>query len=137
MTPQPADNKRMPKTIVIVEDDADIRALLDLELRASGYDTLFAHDGMSAVSLIRKTIPDLILLDIGLPAGDGFSVMERLQRFPALQSIPIIVISARTTPEARERALAAGARTFIEKPFDAEAMLEIVAQALMPSSVLR
>ena len=123
----------MPKTIVIVEDDPDIRSLLSLELRGSGYNVLFAHDGMSAIGIIRKSSPDLILLDLGLPAGDGFTVIERIQNFPALQNIPIIVVSARTAPEARERALAAGATAFVEKPFDAEDLLETIEQQLAPS----
>ncbi len=117
---------------MIVEDDPDIRALLGLELQASGYQTVFAHDGTSALGLIRTSQPDLILLDIGLPAGDGFTVIDRLKHFPALQNIPIIVVSARTAPETRERALAAGAKAFIEKPFQAEALLATIEQTLTP-----
>ena len=83
------------KKILIVDDDPDVRAGLNIRLRANGYDTDFAADAMTAVLAARKTNPDLILLDLGLPGGDGFVVMQRLRTIPALAVIPVIVISAR------------------------------------------
>src|SRR5689334_18644123 len=118
------------KKILIVDDDPDVRAGLNIRLRANGYDTGFASDAMSAVSESRKITPDLILLDLGLPAGDGFVVMQRLKAIPALAVIPVIVLSARDREANENRVSMAGAVAFLQKPFDDAALLKEIRKAL-------
>jgi DNA-binding response OmpR family regulator len=118
------------KKILIVEDDADVRMGLHMRLKANHYDTFFAGDALSAMAEVRKREPDLILLDLGLPAGDGFVVMDRLKAFPALAIIPIIVVSGRSGVANRERVLKAGAKAFLEKPVDNAELLAVIRQAL-------
>jgi CheY-like chemotaxis protein len=118
------------KKILIVEDDADVRMGLHVRLKANHYDIVFAVDALSAVTEARKQEPDLILLDLGLPAGDGFLVMDRIKAVPALAIIPIIVVSARSGAANRERALKAGAKAFLEKPVDNAELLAVIRQAL-------
>ena len=120
----------MARTIAIVEDDADIRGLLDFKLRAAGYETAFARDGVSAIGVIRKAQPDLIVLDIGLPGGDGFVILDRLREFDALATIPIVVITARTQPDARERMELSGVAAFVEKPFEVGELLQTLESIL-------
>jgi two-component system KDP operon response regulator KdpE len=118
------------KKILIVEDDADVRLGLHVRLKANHYDTFFAGDALSAMAEARKHEPDLILLDLGLPAGDGFVVMDRIKAVPALAMIPIIVLSGRAGAANRERALKAGAKAFLEKPVDNAELLAVIRQAL-------
>jgi CheY-like chemotaxis protein len=120
------------KKILIVEDDADVRLGYRVLLRAQGYDTFFAADSIAAISEARKHLPDLIVLDLGLPAGDGFVVMERLQA-PVnadLAGIPVIVVSGRDLRGNKERALAAGAKAFVQKPWDDDELLGHIARLL-------
>ena len=87
--------------IMIVDDDPDLRQALRLRLRANHYDTVNAVDGYSAIAMAYKEHPNLIILDLGLPAGDGFIVLDRLQRDDKLSAIPVIVLTARDPQSSR------------------------------------
>jgi DNA-binding response OmpR family regulator len=118
------------RKVLIVEDDADIQRLIDLRLKSQGYRTAWAGDAVTAMTVARRESPDAIVLDLGLPGGDGFVVMERLRSLAPLAHVPVVVVTARDPSTSCERALAAGAHAFLEKPIDAEALLEAVRAAL-------
>ncbi len=118
------------KKILIVDDDEDLLKGLRVRLRAQNYAIVFATDAVSAISQAKNEKPDLILLDLGLPAGDGFLVMERLNNVDSLASIPIIVLSARDPQANKERALKAGAKEFFQKPADNDELLAAVKTTL-------
>lgn len=119
----------MPNTkILVVEDDPDVRLGYQVLLRAHQYDTIFAADGMSAISEARKHQPDLIILDLGLPAGDGFVVLDRLRANTNLAMTPVVVVSARDVLANKTRALNAGAKAFFQKPWDDNELLETIGQ---------
>jgi len=120
----------MAGKILIVDDDRDIRLAFNARLRGNGYDTAFAEDGVSAIAVARREHPDAILLDIGLPAGDGFVVLDRLKDFPELACIPVIVLTARDPQKNEKRVLDLGAFAFFQKPVDAEELLSVLRRAL-------
>jgi DNA-binding response OmpR family regulator len=118
------------KKILIVDDDPDTCQGMQVRLRANHYETFLAADALSTLVEARKHQPDLIILDLGLPAGDGFLVMERLKTFRALAAIPIIVVSGRDPYVNRERALRAGAKAFLQKPVDNAQLLAVIREVL-------
>src|SRR6202050_5720657 len=118
------------KKILIVDDDPDVRLGLHVRLKANHYNVIFAPDGMASIAEARKRMPDLVILDLGLPAGDGFSVMERLKANDSLSSIPVIVVSARNRDANVDRAMQAGAKAFLQKPADNAELLSVIRQAL-------
>ena len=118
------------KKILIVDDDPDVRQGMHVRLKANHYDTFFGGDALSSIAEARKHDPDLIILDLGLPAGDGFVVMDKLKSVPSLAVIPVIVVSARDVLANKERALKAGAKAFLQKPVDNAELLKVIWQAL-------
>lgn len=95
-----------------------------------GYDVIGARDGMGAISSARKEQPDLVLLDLGLPAGDGFVVMQRLQTLLSTATIPIVVLSSRDLANGEEASKRAGAVAYLQKPVDFEKLLKVIVEAI-------
>jgi two-component system KDP operon response regulator KdpE len=124
------------KTILIIDDDQDLLLGLTARLRANGYRAISAMDGTSAIAVARKETPDLIILDLGLPAGDGFVVLERLKALADLGAIPVIVLSARDPAGNKTRALDAGAVGFFQKPPDNHEFLDAIRHALEETPAL-
>ncbi len=120
--------------ILIVDDDPELRMALKLRLRANQYETVSACDGYSAIALAQKERPNLIILDLGLPAGNGYSVLKRLQESDALSNIPVIVLTARDPAGNEARSLDAGAAAFFQKPADNNELLEVIRASLRSAS---
>ena len=116
--------------IMVVDDDPDLRQALSLRLRANNFDTVNACDGYSAIALAQKERPHLIILDLGLPAGDGFAVLKNLQEYPALSVIPVIVLTARDPEGNEKRTLESGAVAFFQKPADNDELLGVIRASL-------
>jgi CheY-like chemotaxis protein len=111
--------------ILVVEDDAKIAAALRIRLEASGYQVVAAADGFSGLKMTMTHRPNLILLDIMMPVGMGFSVAERLKDL-GLGDIPIIFITASKRAGLRKTAQQLGAAGFFEKPYDADQLLAAI-----------
>jgi two-component system, OmpR family, KDP operon response regulator KdpE len=101
--------------ILVVEDDAPLRDALATSLRAHGYDASEAGTAEEAVVLAGHDLPDLVLLDLSLPAADGFHALERLRTFT---DIPVVVLTVRDAKDDKVRALDGGADDYVVKPFD-------------------
>src|SRR5215207_5790209 len=110
------------KKILVVEDDTKIAAALRIRLEASGFEVVTAGDGFSGLKMTMTHRPHLILLDIMMPVGMGFSVAERLKNL-GLGEIPIVFITASKRAGLRKTAQQLGAAGFFEKPYDAEELL--------------
>lgn len=123
----------MPRPkILVVDDDPDLVKALRLRLRANNYEVATASDGYAAIATAQKERPALIILDLGLPVGDGFVVLERLQSSDTLAGVPVIVLSARDPQSNEERALKAGAAAFFQKPADNDELLNVIRASLGP-----
>lgn len=123
--------------ILVVDDNPAIRRAMGVRLRANGYEVFFAADALTATAVLVKEEPDLVILDLGLPCGDGFVVMERLQKNDRLASIPVIVMTGRQAAYNREKALQCGAVEFFQKPVEDNQLLLAIGKALHKFDRLR
>jgi len=123
-----AESKRMKKVLVI-EDDKKIASALAIRLEAAGYKVTTAADGFSGLKLALEARPDLIVMDIWMPVGMGFSVVQRLRSL-GLEGVPIIFITASKLKGLRNTAEKLGAMAFFEKPYNADELLAAIANGL-------
>lgn len=114
-------------TVLLVEDDKDIAKAVRLRLVAQGFKVDIAYDAVTAPMVARRCNPDVALLDITMPGGDGFDVAERLQGICG--DIPLIFLTANARSDFRLRAEELGAKGFFEKPFYGSELVDAVAAA--------
>ncbi len=118
------------KKILIVEDDKDIAMALTIRLKSVGYDVKVAFDATTGLMAARKEKPDLMLLDVQMPAGGGFSIAERAQNLAGTVGTPIIFMTASSEAGLCARAEALGATAFLQKPVESEQLLHYISAAI-------
>jgi DNA-binding response OmpR family regulator len=121
--------ERMP-IVLVVDDEEDIRMVLQARLETAGYQVLTAINGMEALDRIRSNPPDIVILDVMLPGIDGFGVCAMIKRDQRYSRIPVILLTARSQPQDRATGAALGADAHLLKPFRADELLAEVRRLL-------
>ncbi|HET6977034.1 MAG TPA: response regulator [Pyrinomonadaceae bacterium] len=119
-----------PRTILVVDDFDDTRLLLRTWLERRGFRVVEAENGIEAISRAETESPDLIIMDMQMPQLDGLSATRQIRNLKALDSVPIVAVSAYGADQFRELALAAGCNEYVSTPFE-PATLEGIIQALV------
>jgi CheY-like chemotaxis protein len=120
----------MQKKILIVEDEESLLKLESILLTTRGYLVQGVTSGLAALEAISEEPPDLVLLDVMLPKMDGFEVCEKIKQDPATRKIPVILLTAKKTPEDMARGQAVGADHYITKPFKSAMVMETIESLL-------
>lgn len=120
--------------IFVIDDDPGIVALLERHLRARGYETASAGDGMTAAQVCAREKPDLVLLDFYIPAADGRIMLDRLRALPGFSAMPVLVITGGVLTDVMALLPDRGLR-FLEKPLDLALLDKMVAELLGPKAV--
>jgi len=116
--------------VLVIDDEPDVRWLIRMSLERAGHEVLDAEDGLRGVALAMKQHPDVIVLDLMMPVMDGYTVLDELTKDERTAGIPVLVLSARAIPAEAKRATDAGARRFLEKPFDPDVLADELAEIL-------
>jgi DNA-binding response OmpR family regulator len=120
-------------TILIAEDERDIRDLIAFTLKYNGYEVLTASNGEEAFQLTLSEKPDLVLLDVRMPRMDGYEVCRRIKDNPDVRNLPVVFISAKGQEREVQEGLAAGAIDYILKPFSPDELIRRLKNALSQS----
>jgi CheY-like chemotaxis protein len=116
--------------ILVIEDNEQNLYLTTFILQKNGHEVVQASSGETGIARAAQTLPDLILLDIQLPGMDGYKVAEELRQIPGITQTPIIAVTSYAMPGDRERILAAGCTSYIEKPINPDTFHMEVSQFL-------
>lgn len=119
-----------PKRILLADDDHAVLSAIRIRLEAEGFEIHTARDGYQALALARTARPDLLILDINMPAGSGFSVHERLAKIDGLADTPVIFITGETADAIRHDAISHGVASVLHKPFRSDDLVEAARAAL-------
>jgi two-component system chemotaxis response regulator CheY len=120
----------MGKHILIVDDSASIRQMVEHTLKAGGYQVSTANDGQDAFSLCQKGKYDCVLTDQNMPRMDGLTLIRNLRGLPSYARIPILVLTTEAGDDMKSRGRAAGATGWLVKPFDPAKLLEVAAKVM-------
>ena len=127
----------MQSRVLVADDDAATRTLIDMALQEAGYDCVVAADGKAALEQARATRPDLVVLDVGMPLLTGDEVHRELRRDPRTRYIPVVFVTAQRTTAAVAARLRNGADDYVAKPFDIDELVARIASALRRAAELR
>ena len=123
-------------SVLVVDDEPQVVAVLEFTLHADGFQTYSAHDGFEALEQIRRHRPAIMVLDVMMPRMDGWSVLEALRGLPQGDRPRVVMVTALTNAADRSRASALGAEAYVAKPFDIEGLLGVL-HGLEPASSSR
>lgn len=112
--------------VLLVEDDKKLALAMGMRLKSNGHTVNSAPDAISAMSNAVRFCPDIVVIDINLPGGDGFMVAERLQNSPETNAIPFIFMTASKKDGLKQQSLKLGALGFLEKPFSASQLTDLI-----------
>jgi CheY-like chemotaxis protein len=118
--------------ILVVDDAPDNLAMISLALQQQGYKVVTAGNGEDAISVAAQTLPNLILMDINLPALDGLGATRRIRENEALRDVPVICVTAFSTEGFQRAAYDAGVSGYLTKPIDLDRMNQLIARLLFP-----
>ena len=124
---------RRPITIAVVDDEEDVRHALHRLLRSAGFEVLVYATGTEFLRHARETAAHCVVLDLHMPGMSGFDVQSQLQAWAL--PLPVVVLTGNDTAEGRKRALDIGAKAFLSKPVDDEALIGAILAAVGPRGV--
>jgi DNA-binding response OmpR family regulator len=119
-----------PKQILIIEDDASVRLLLDKSLRARGYEVVACDDGLAGLTMLERLVPDLIIVDIMMPRLDGMTFVKAIKGNDSTKPIPVIFLTSNNDPKTMIAGINLGAKHYVTKPFQLDELLGKVAKVL-------